>query len=377
MHPKSGLTQNEMMKESDNKSAQSRTHHIFAEEVTENDEMAIPGEPKSNLKKIPHGNTKQLDKAALKQLQGIEIRDVEVKPIDRNILQMRATKSMSMQKSLNEPSFVGSAKGVETASKHPHSAAYDLASSFSKPINEIMSDLVTEALNYTQKSVSDLSPDLPSSELGKYFFANIEDISMDITIAFFDYMAKKVSQIADIALKNSHEFWILFSLSFPAIERLVVNSDQFLHLMETLCIIGEKMSVLDPLGTENLFYKYVLGRATDLVLKNPGKRDVFCHLLYSFVVSEPAARTRAIQKLSEQLPGYHELIKYLAIFIKYDREYNEDLHDVFIYYGLLGLEHPSAYVRTAAIAIFSQIATLNHVPILSIVPQLKSLAQDK
>lgn len=170
---------------------------------------------------------------------------------------------------------------------------------------------------------------------------------------------------------------MLFSITFPAIERLVVSSDQFLHLMESLCLVGEKMVSIDPSGTESMFFKYVLGRSANLMMNNPGKRDVLCHLIYMYIVSEPVARTRAIQKLSECLPGYHELVKCLAIFIKYDREYNEDLHDVFIYYGLLGLEHSSAYVRTAAIAIFSQIATLNHVPILSIIPQLKSLSTDK
>ena len=376
VHPKSGFAQTTSLKESENRSMQSKTHHIFAEEVTETDEIPMPGEAKLNLKKIPHGNTKQLDKASLKQLQGIEIREVEVKPVERNLLQMRATKSMSMQKSLNEPSFIGSAKVAETAIKHPYSS-YDLAASLAKPIHEIMSDLVLEALNYTQKSVSDLGADLPAAELGKYFFSNLEDLSVDISAAFFEYMAKKVSLIADVVLKSPHEFWILFSLSFPAIERLVVSTDQFLHLMETLCLVGEKMAGLDPLGTEALFFKYVLGRSSDLMMKNPGKRDVLCHLMYSFIASESGARTRAIQKLSECLPGYQELVKCLAIFIKYDKEYNEDLHDVFIYYGLLGLEHPSAYVRTAAIAIFSQIATLNYVPILSIVPQLRALSQDK
>lgn len=376
VHPKTFYPQSNYLKETDNKSVQSKMQHIFAEEVTENDDLPLPGETKSNLKKIPHGNTKQLDKTALKQLQGIEIRDVEVKPIERNLIQMKATKSMSMQKSLNEPSFIASAKGIETATRLPHSA-YDLTLTISKPINEVMSDLVMEALNYTQKSITDIAENLALPDLGKYFFANLEEITADLSAAFFEYMAKKASQIADVALKNPHEFWVLFSLSFPAIERLVVSSDQFLHLMETLCLIGEKMSALDPVGTEVLFFKYVLARTADLMLKNPGKRDVMCHLMYSFIASESAARTRAIQKLSESFPGYQELVKCLAIFIKYDREYNEDLHDVFIYYGLLGLEHPSAFVRTAAIAIFSQIATLNYVPILSIVPQLKALAQDK
>ncbi|OMJ90917.1 hypothetical protein SteCoe_6682 [Stentor coeruleus] len=376
VHPKAGFANTSIPKDPDTKSVQSKTHQIFAEEITEDDEIPA-GEPKITLRKIPHGNTKQLDKNNLRQLQGIEIREVEVKQIDRNFAQIRATKSMSMQKSMNEPSFVASAKGIETVAKHPYSTNYELTSSLSKPINEIMSDLVMEALSYTQRNVSEIAPDITAPELGKYFFAHLEDMSPDMTAAFFEYMAKKIPIIADISLKNPHEFWMLFSLAFPAIERLIVSSDQFLHLMETLCLVGEKMASLDPSGTESLFYKYVLGKSSDLMLKNPGKRDVLCHLLYSYIVSDPTARTRAIQKLSEQLPGYHELVKCLAIFIKYDKEYNEDLHDVFIYYGLLGLEHSSAYVRTAAIAIFSQIANLNHIPILSIVPQLKALSQDR
>ena len=205
VHPKTLLSTN-FVKDSDNKSLQSKTHHIFAEEIAEADEVPVIGDAKSNLKKIPHGNTKQLDKTALKQLQGIEIREVEVKAIDRNALQMRATKSMSMQKSLNEPSFVASAKVIESNNKHPYSAAYDLAGALAKPITEIFSDLVMEALNYTQKAISDLGSDLTPSHLGQYFFANIERISPDVTSAFFEYISKKIHLLSDIMLKNPHEF---------------------------------------------------------------------------------------------------------------------------------------------------------------------------
>ena len=376
-HPKTGFAQTTYGKDVETKSVQSKTHQLFAEEVDETDDMQIPGEVKSNLRKLPHGSTRQMDKVALKQLQGIEIREVEVKSIERNIVQMRATKSMSQQKSLNEPSVSASARGGETQIKHAHSGNYDLINSINKPIVEIMADLISDALSYTQKNQNDLAEGLVSGDLGKYFFMNIENIPSDITAAFFEFLNKKIPIVADICLKISHEFWMLFALSFPAFERLPVGSDQFLHLMETLCLIGEKMYSLDPTGTETLFFKYVLRRAADLMLKNPGKREVVCHLLYSFIVSEPQVRIRGIQKLAEVLPGYHELVKCLSVFIKYDKEYNEDLHDVFIYYGLLGLEHPSSYVRTAALAIFSQISILNHVPVLSIVPQLRYLSHDK
>jgi len=69
-------------------------------------------------------------------------------------------------------------------------------------------------------------------------------------------------------------------------------------------------------------------------------------------------------------------VKCLAILIKYDKEFNEDLHDIFIYYSLLGLEHPSPHVRTAALAVFSQLATLNPLPILHIVPTLDEMTKD-
>lgn len=163
---------------------------------------------------------------------------------------------------------------------------------------------------------------------------------------------------------------------FPAIERLSVNSDHFLHLMESLSLIGEKLSLTDSNATEKLFFKHVLGKIANLMTHHPGKREVLCHLFYSFIVPESVYRMKAIQKLSENLAGYHELVKCLAILVKYDKEYNDELHDIFIYYGLLGLEHSSPYVRTAALAIFSQIATLNHTPILNIIPQLKTLCED-
>ncbi|CAG9327496.1 unnamed protein product [Blepharisma stoltei] len=378
-HPKEGATHAVLLKDSEmqqaiEKNQTGKMNQLLIEEEPEEVKTTI-GEVKVTLRKMPRGSSKVLEKSQNRLLQGIEIRDVEIKPVERNLVQIRASKGQSVQKSL-ELSVSGSVKPTETSpSRFP--TMHEQTVTVARSINELSAEVMSDALNYLAKSPAEFGFENQAGNYGKYFFKNMETFSNDLTSAYFEYIKKRINAIVDLVLKNHHEFWCLVSLMFPPIERLNVNSDHFLHLMEALSLIGEKMSLTDPNVTERIFFKYLLSKISSLMTSNPGKREVLCHLFYSFIVPEPAFRMKAIQKLSETLSGYHELIKCLAILVKYDKEYNDELHDIFIYYGLLGLEHSSPFVRTAALAIFSQIATLNHVPILNVVPQLKALADDK
>ena len=367
-HDKTEKTQSLLLKEPNapqvNEKSVSKQHQFLIEE--ESAELDSSGEFMNSQKRIPRGTSRQMQPSASSQLMGVEIREVEIRPVERSLVQIKATKSMTMQRSSKEQSI----RPSESPQKNSGTAEQTLT--VSKPTSEILHDLILEALSYSSKSAADLGFEPSVSQ----FFRNIQNVPPEVVSAYFEHLNKKKEEVCNMVLKSQHEFWYLVSSMFPSVEKLPFNCDQFLLIIESLSSTGELMALNSPSETENLFNHHLLEKVTQLMTKKPAKREVLCHLFYAFVLPEPPAKLRAIHKLYQSLGSYEELVKCLAILIKYDKEFDEDLHDIFVYYGLLGLEHPSAYVRTAALAIFSQLTTLKHAAVLGIVPQLRALSSD-
>jgi hypothetical protein len=260
--------------------------------------------PQAALKQLSRGVLRPLTKTEDMRTQPVQIREVEVKPVERNLQQLKETKSISLHRTSNEASLQSSFKTLESPTKLKDSAA------------------------------------------------------------------------PEAVLKNSQEFWTVWAASRPVLERNPPQSENFLKTMESLAQLGEKMVAQEAANAEAYFAEVAMKSLTILLKRAPAKREYLCHLVYSYCQSEPSARLRVIQNLSEHLKDMAELVRCLAVLIKYDKEFSEELHDVFIYYALLGCEHSAPSVRTAALAVFSHLGSLNYQPVLYVVPHLRHLAED-
>jgi hypothetical protein len=351
-------------------------HQIFQESEDSIVSMRSSNMPyeRTPVKQIAKGTIRTMEKSDARQTATVEIRDIEIKPVDRNLVQLRASKSMSMQRGSNEQSIAASLKNIEGPIKHAATVS-DPSINMIKPIPDLLSDILIESMGGSIKSLSELEDD-QDEHISRKFFRKIESINKETVAAFFEQMSKRITPISEVILKSPHEFWSFTSLMFPCIEQLPANSETFLHLIEAFSMVAERLAHLDASSSEKLLQDYILPRLAKYIIRLPAKREVLCHLFYSFLPQESAIRLKNVQKLSESLNNTSELIKCLAVLVKYDKEYNEELHDVYIYYALMGLESSSPFIRTSALAIFSQLATLNTLPILNIVSQLAALAED-
>jgi hypothetical protein len=69
--------------------------------------------------------------------------------------------------------------------------------------------------------------------------------------------------------------------------------------MENFASIIEKMVQTDSEMIEGLFSTFVLNKLVRILINSPNKKEVMCHLLYTFVPEDPVARMKLLQKLSE------------------------------------------------------------------------------
>jgi hypothetical protein len=222
------------------------------------------------------------------------------------------------------------------------------------------------------KTFEDVDPSCLMTE----FVDVVETLPDELVANYFEGIVQLGSMIMDILVKSQHEFWSFLSICMPCMQKLSLESQGFSALMEIFTQIVEKLVQSDPDLAEVYFNSFVLEKIGRFIVTIPAKTEVMCHLLYSFSPPTAEARMKIIQKLAEQINNIPVLVKCLSFLIRFDKEYNDELHDIFIYYALVGLDNSSPTVRTCSLSIFSSIAALNPLPIMRMVGHLKNLSED-
>ena len=334
------------------------------------------GDVKAPLKQLTRGQPKQLTKGADRQAQPVEIRDVEIRVVEKKLNEIKVTKTLSMHRSAGDQSNLASVKSVEAPAKHALSS-HDPSTTTIKPVSEIIYEVLAEAHLHAKKASFEPPEGEKQENVVAMFLLRLQSEQAEYVAAFFDGLNGKAQQFADIMAKNAQEFWGFVSLVKYQMEELPETSEGFLRIIETLSILAERLVVIDAPAAERLFCESLLDHVARLVHEYPNKRQGLCYLLHAFVPNDAAARLRVIQKFSGKLGGLEDIVKCLSILVKHDKEFNEELHDVYIFYALLGVEHTSPHIRSSALAIFSHIAILNYIPVLSIIHHLRSFTEDR
>ena len=339
----------------------------------EKSEQNRTGDTKAPLKQLTRGQPKPLTKGADRQAQPVEIRDVEIRVVEKKLNEIKVTKTLSMHRS-GDQSNLASVKSVEAPTKHAL-ASHDPSTASIKPISEITYELLNEAHLHVKVPLEVPEGEKQENMVGT-FVMRLASEQAELVAAFFEGLNGKAQQFAEIMAKNSQEFWAFVGLFKYEMEDLPETSEGFLRIIETLSLLAEKLVIIDAAASERLFCESLLDQVTRLVREYPNKRQGLCYLLHAFVPNDAAARLRVIQKFCGKLTGLEDIVKCLAILVKHDKEYNEELHDVYIFYGLLGIEHSSPHIRSSALAVFSHIAILNYTPVLSIIHHLRNFTED-
>lgn len=140
--------------------------------------------------------------------------------------------------------------------------------------------------------------------------------------------------------------------------------------------IAESLTDIDASTSKGLFEDFMLPRLVLIIKSFPEKRESVIKLLCSYSYTNGENRVKLLYTLRELLLDPGEYIKCLVFTVMDSRVYDDDLYGHYLTEAGLGLEHPSPYVRTAALSIFASIAELNPEYALEVVPSLRNMLND-
>lgn len=297
----------------------------------------------------------------------LPVMQVEVKSNDKNLAHLRTAKNLSSMHRQDNSNKTLEAK---------HVSAQDL---FMKPVGEFFSELVVETLSQVAyKSVAQMEfRDVEQGDdLTKTFFSKVAKLSPAMVSHVFTLLRQRAHYMGDIALKSAKEFGFFSELIFEALAKLPLNSDPFIHLLDSLAHVIDRLTTKDYTLTEGLLLEHMLERLVNLASTVSAKREVVCHILHLFTSQDPMMRARVIISLTEYLPHKSDLVKFLAALVKYDKEFLPELHLHFIAVAKAQLYNSAPVVRTSALAVLSHLAQVSPDHVIACIEELEGLVTD-
>ena len=312
-------------------------------------------------------DTLKPEKSQAQESQAVEIKELSVKSMDKHII--RSNKSLAK----NEGAGAGG-KGLDSPMRLPFASSE--SQMYTKPITEVLSEILIELLQQpSYKLITDFK-DVETEDFGKTFFLRIEQLKTAFVVDYFKLMGTKAQYLCDLLLKNAFEFSQFAALLQIALESLPLASESFEACLDVLGNLAEKMAEVDTNTMEQMFLDFFLPNIVEQIKKNAPKREVLCHLIYSFIAQDAFTKLKVCKQLAELIADVGETLKCYSILIKYDTVYQEELHSYFISIATQGLQRPSPIIRTCGLSIFSYVAGLNLEACLDVVKYMKRLSKD-
>eukprot|EP00455_Lapot_gusevi_P021727 TRINITY_DN22724_c0_g1_i3.p1 TRINITY_DN22724_c0_g1~~TRINITY_DN22724_c0_g1_i3.p1 ORF type:complete len:454 (+),score=36.56 TRINITY_DN22724_c0_g1_i3:90-1451(+) len=124
-------------------------------------------------------------------------------------------------------------------------------------------------------------------------------------------------------------------------------------VFEFVHTVGERMVFRDQYIPFALFSDFGLPKLCTLFRSQPRKLPLLVKLLYSFALPHAEEHAKVVRKLQETLDDLALFIKCLCVLVTLEKEFDEVLIDLYVYYAGLGLKNSSPSLRAASLSIFS------------------------
>eukprot|EP00357_Protocruzia_adherens_P011350 CAMPEP_0115023466 /NCGR_PEP_ID=MMETSP0216-20121206/32412_1 /TAXON_ID=223996 /ORGANISM="Protocruzia adherens, Strain Boccale" /LENGTH=786 /DNA_ID=CAMNT_0002396845 /DNA_START=266 /DNA_END=2626 /DNA_ORIENTATION=- len=354
------------------------------EEQTETLKSSSPSKTREYI--IEKGPQRKVTRNAdVIQQTGVEIAGVKLKTVTRNVAQLRATKEMSTMMSMQRSTH------NQSMSESLHKSSIESPQNINKSIREepqprvtilpiisILNEIVSAKIEASRLSLADglLKLFQPTKDSSLLYFENLSEFSDEFNNEIFDTMTERMSVVIDCISRDDNEFWTLMHLIFGGLKQLLVSHSSFMHLIQFLTVLGNKMISSQPEETQRMFIEYGLDRVAAILNTSPEKREFLCHLIYCYCVPDPQSRIQMIKQLKDRLENTKTFISALSRLITYETEYNEDITDIFLYYALIGLNMASPVMRACSCSIIATISKHNAQTGLNMCTNLAALSGD-
>jgi len=204
----------------------------------------------------------------------------------------------------------------------------------------------------------------------------IEVVPDPLAASVFEAASGQSEGLASACLDEPKQFWKLASIYHNVLEDCEEASATFSSATQGLVDLGKQMVKLDPSTATEMFVDYTLKPLGDLLFNAPGKRHAILRILYSFCEQDVDAHITMIKKLQANVPDMPTFVHSLTILIFMERQMNEALLDLYLYYCVIGITMQSPALRAASIAMLSVVVAHNVSSVADTLSQLVILAKE-
>jgi hypothetical protein len=303
----------------------------------------------------------------------IEFKEVNVKPVDRSVAQIRAAKDQS-SRLMTEGSSVGAAgMSLSDAGRAPPSVTQ----------GRTCADVLSAVVARVMEEVAEF-PTIPADGEGGILAAFTDavhnhDLTPDDVVAFCDGLinsAEDARSLAAVVLGNPKEFWAFFS----TVAAIMDGSDSpfvMEAVEQMLLVVGSEVTAVDAAQGRSLFVEYALPMVLPM-LQAPVRRRAALVGMYAFSENDVLTHARLIKTLQDSLGGGDDgtFIHCAAVLVTIEAQFNDDLLDVYLYYAIMGSAMPEPSVRAAALSMLPTIIAQNPTLVINMLGRLEPMVED-
>ena len=331
--------------------------------------MGAPESPSRQQSKILRGPQRRV--GAEQKTATISVKQVQVKHIDRNVANLRATKEMharditgavggSMSLAGGEGSLGGDGSRLDEGSADGGGGGGGSLPGMSA--NTILNEVVEETVTGTEIANDVLGGEQPPAAAFEAILMNVPD---DISTRVLSEIRRRRKEFAPRCIANPRDFWRVCSLLCACMETFTVGAPAFeaasdcfrswaMALRMRAQGLDQKMGNMTNQGAlQRFFSDFALPHMLELIKISPDKRPDLLRIAYSFTVPSVGAHKTLIrlvqQRLGDQRTFLHCLVGFATL--EEDLLLHEELIDLYMYYTTIALGMPSPALRAAAISV--------------------------
>lgn len=194
--------------------------------------------------------------------------------------------------------------------------------------------------------------------------------------AVFQECSARAGELADAGGYSPKEFWKMNNIFYSVLSDVEESTETFASATQALVDLGEFMISSDASTATSLFQDFALPNLTLMLESSPGKRHAVLRIMYAFCRQDVSSHIQMIKELQERVPEMSTFVHALTILIFMEKQMNDALLDLYLYYCVIGSEQPSPSLRAASIAMLSVVVAHNEALVTDMLPKLTVMAQE-
>lgn len=301
----------------------------------------------------------------------VQVKEIQVKQVDRSIAQLRATKEMTLGGSASGAGGMPApAMTQSTAEQIPSAPSGGGAvSSGGGGGGGVQTQSATSLLNACVSRTLSSMPEMAKWDSSREPIQNfvsalcdgdVPSIPEEAASEVLAEIAAQAGSIADACASSPKQYWQVSDVLTALAVDLADGSVVFEAAIRAFTAVGEQMLKKDASAATGVFLDFSLPRLISLLRTSAAKRVAVLRVMYAFVAPDITSHMQCIKRLQGLLDDLTAFLHCVTTLVFLEPEFDDSLLDLYMYYCVISMAQPSPTLRAASVAMLS--ATLPQQP---------------